>query len=649
MLDKHPCERILRDDMIGESGTERRTIPTVRELTQRFRRFWERLVFFWRWIRMPNQVGEPITLEPRKVRVLLILILGNLVVLALLGTALRQAIAMSAAERPTPRELVVAPVPQASPRPSPTPDPTPTPLGSGGAMVFSLRRDGNTDIYALDQRTEQLVRLTHHQAEDRSPTWSPDGNYVAFASNRAHNWDIYLLDLVSGALIRLTHDASFDANPSWSPDGQWIAFESYRQGNLDVYVMSTAGKQLHPITTDPGPDYAPAWAPDSEAVVFTSLREGNKDLYLRHLGDELEAANLTQTRDLDEDAPAWSPDSTRLAYICGPEGDASVQVAAFREASLSVSQTQSEFFGSGHGPTWAPDGQSLVYAWERDGWSHLVTTSMTGWALFHEVYGTEGFLDDLAWSDVPLSPRIIARAQDTAPDAQEDSHVEGGQPASGEGAPPELVSLPGVSTEEGSPFLSAQVSDSFNALRRRVAEEAGWDYLGELDSALVSLDYVPPASQSRKSWHLCGRAFSVDQEPYEGGEPMIELVREEIGNDTYWRVFVRTAAQDGSLGEPLRETPWDLNARWEGGPAEVEGGAPKAQLPSGYYVDLTALARDYGWERVPSRSRWRQFWPDIRWWEFRQTGDLTWWDCMLEVFEPEEVESAFGPIPGREE
>jgi TolB protein len=137
----------------------------------------------------------------------------------------------------------------------------------------------------------------------------------------------------------------------------------------------------------------------------------------------------------------------------------------------------------------------------------------------------------------------------------------------------------------------------------------------------------------------------VDEDPLEIEESRIVLVREDIGNATYWRVFLRAAEQDGSLGEPLRARTWNLHARREGGRAEVEGGALEEQVPPGYYVDFTTLARDYGWERVPALWRWRQFWPDILWWEYRKTGDLTWWACMLKVFEPEEIEAAFGPIP----
>jgi len=613
-------------------------------------RMGRRIVLAWRWFRAPNTVGKPVTLQPRRVRSLVLLGLGYLTLLVLMGLAVRQALQIPDVVRPiesptSPMDIL---------EPTRVAGVTPTALGRGGAIAFSLRWDGNTDIYALNQDTRQLVRLTCHTADDRSPAWSPDGDYLAFASHRAENWDIYLLDLASGALIRLTHHAGFDGNPAWSPDGKWLAFESYRDGNLDVYVMSTSGREIRPVTSDPTADFAPAWAGDSESLAFTSLRDGSKDICLHRLGEAEEVINITQSPDLDEDKPAWSVDGSRLAYVSGPESQTSVQVAVFDWETLSADQTQTEFFGTGDAPAWAPDGESMLYVHARSGRSHLVAASMSGWALFHEVYSIEGLLDGIIWTDSPVSPRVMARSQAVKTGSGGDGeplsfYAEVLQPTPAEGVPYQLISLPSVSVEEGSATLSDQVNDSFNALRRRVAEETGWDYLGELDSATLPLSYDPPSGHSRRSWHLCGRAFALQQDPYEEEDPRIVLVREDLGTATYWRVFLRAAEQDGSQGEPLRALPWDLNAREEGGRAEVDGGALMERPPAGYYVDFTALARDYGWERVPSMWRWRYFWPDVLWWEYRKTGDLTWWACMQRVFEPEKIESTFGPIPAREE
>jgi len=498
------------------------------------------------------------------------------------------------------------------------------------------------------------VRLTYDPAEDRDPAWSPDGNYIAFASNRAHNWDIYLLDLLSGALIRLTHDPAFDANPSWSPDGRWIAFESYRRGNLEIYVMSTAGQQLRRITIDSAPNYEPAWSPDSRAIAYTTFRDGNKDIYVHILDGQREIVNVTQSPDLDEDLPAWSPDGARLAYVSGPRGNPSIQVATFDWDGMRTDQAQTELFGAGTSPTWAPDGQSIIYAYERGKRSHIVAASMTSWALFHEVYSIDEPLDDLAWTSVPLSPRVVARAGADAPAEEPPFYVELVQPTPTAGPPYSLVLLPGVKDNDNDAggnkaFLSDRVNESFNALRQRVIEEAGWDYLANLGTTQLPMTYTPYSGHSRMSWYVCGRAIGLAQEAYTRTQSHIELVREDVGNVTYWRIFIRAAEQDGSMGEPLREGVWDLSARQQDGRAMVEGGKLKEHIPSGYYVDFTTLASDYGWERVPSLWRWRYFWPDIRWWRFRKTDGLTWWECMLEVFEPKEIEAAFGPIPGYED
>jgi len=620
--------------------SEKQEVRRARKRENVLRRFWNRVTFALHWLCRPDQVGQPLTLQPRGLRLILLLILGNLLALVLLAVALYQATTTTPAIVEAPLPIVVT----ANPGPSPTPGPTPTPNGLSGAIAFTLRRNGNTDIYALNQADRQLVRLTYDPAEDRDPAWSPDGNYIAFASNRAHNWDIYMLDLLSGALIRLTRDPGFDANPSWSPDGRWIAFESYRNGNLDIYVMSTTGQQLRRITTDLAPNYGPAWSPDSRAIAYTTFRDGNKDIYVQPLDGPGEIVNVTNSPDMDEDDPAWSPDGIQLAYVSGPRGNPSIQVTAFDWDTLAADQAQTELFGTGTSPAWAPDGQSLIYAYERGGRSHLVVASTTGWALFHEVYTTGGLPDDLAWTSLPLSPRVVARTQAGAPTAEPPFYVELMQPTPKAGPPYKLVSLPNVTAGE-EPSLSDRVNESFNALHQRVLEETGWDYLAHLGSSWRPITYTPPSGHSRMSWHLCGRAIGLDQEPYEEENPQVELVREDVGNVTYWRVLIRAARQDGSMGEPLREAVWDLNAREQGGRAMVEGGAPKARIPSGYYVDFTTFASDYGWERVPALWRWRYFWADIRWWEFLKTDSLTWWECMLEVFEPKKIEAAFGPIP----
>ena len=102
------------------------------------------------------------------------------------------------------------------------------------------------------------------------------------------------------------------------------------------------------------------------------------------------------------------------------------------------------------------------------------------------------------------------------------------------------------------------------------------------------------------------------------------------------------------MGEPLRVAPWSLTTREaeDSGESEPELGWQLLDgVPSGYYVDFTALATDYGWERVPVQYRWRDFWPDTEWYRLRKTDGLAWKECMLELYEPERVEAVLAPPP----
>ena len=60
-------------------------------------------------------------------------------------------------------------------------------------------------------------------------------------------------------------------------------------------------------------------------------------------------------------------------------------------------------------------------------------------------------------------------------------------------------------------------------------------------------------------------------------------------------------------------------------------------------MDFTALAADYGWERMPANNGWRHQWADINWWQFQKTQGLTWLEAMQELYRMDQIEAVFGP------
>lgn len=536
---------------------------------------------------------------------------------------------------------VATPAATATPAPSPTPWATPDPLNSGGSVAFTLRQNGNSDIYALSIGQSQPVRLTEDAAEDRDPAWSPDGQRLAFSSRRDGNWDIYVLTLASGRLQRVTEDPVFDGGASWSPDGEWLVYESYRHDNLDLYLISADGEQgpLR-LTQHPAPDFSPAWSPSGRHIAFTSLRSGNKDLYIISLDEAADEAarNLTNSPALQEDHVTFSPDGSQLAYSEDSSGFELIYVLPLQNGAPAGEATGR---GQGRHPTWSPDGRALSYIHGRNTQSHLIASSLDAWSVAPQAFTANGRLDDANWSVRTLPDPLPERLAAMNETPQEPFFVETVFPPQEEGAPYFLQEL---SVNAPAPYLSDRVDQSFAALRRLAEQQAGWDFLGELDNLYEPLQTQPLPGQSPYSWNKAGRAFDYHSDHALAGDPLVEVVRQDRESEIYWRTYLRAATQDGTLGEPLREIPWDFRARFGAEPRYYDqGGKWKDVIPSGYYVDFTMLATDFGWQPTPAGDNWRTYFPVTNYWHYEKRQGLSWEQAMLELYTPEEILAAFNP------
>ncbi len=548
-------------------------------------------------------------------------------------------------ETPTPNIIVLTPTPLP---PTPTPIPTvsvkltpwatPNPLDGGGAVIFTQRVNGNSDIYILPVGQPDSIRLTTHPAEDRDPAWGPDGTEIAFASRRDGNWELYVYNIASRELRRVTNDLAYDAAPTWSPDGQWLAYESYRDGNLDIYLIKADGSEgPFRLTNDPAPDFSPAWSPGGRHIAFTSLRGGSQDIFMRWLDAGINGGvtNMTQSPGLQEDDAAFSPDGRSLVYAEHSAGFP-VMYALPLDEEYGPAEAAYGLGQQGRAPAWSPDRRSVLFVYDQGGRSFLLSGSVEAWSVVPQMFVSDGRIDDPSWTAVRLTPGMRNQLQNI-------DRLAGSEPLyvealadSEAGQPPSLL-FP-VEVNAPSPYLSDAVDQSFAALRQRVIAEAGWDFLGRLDGMFEAIEARPLPGQSVQSWNKAGRAFDFYFREALGFEPQVELMKLEINGEIYWRVFVKTAAQDGSQGEPLRTLTWDLQARSGDDPSYYEqGGKWREAVPAGYYVDFTALAADYGWHWVPANNSWRTYFPDIRFWHYEKRDDLTWEAAMRQLYSDEEL------------
>ena len=136
--------------------------------------------------------------------------------------------------------------------------------------------------------------------------------------------------------------------------------------------------------------------------------------------------------------------------------------------------------------------------------------------------------------------------------------------------------------------------------------KTGWDYLGQLSDVLRDPGYVRRKPYGYLTWHKTGRAVDLRFElpdPDDEGRDQLLIVREDVGQRTYWRLFIRCQAQDGSQGRPLTDPSWVF---WflldeEKEPEAYEAGGRPTSISSGYYEDFAAIARRHGWHGIVSR------------------------------------------------
>ena len=174
-----------------------------------------------------------------------------------------------------------------------------------GEIALTLSKDGDPEIYLMDENGFNLKRLTDHQGVDASPSWSPDGESLAFVSDRGGSPQIYILQKSTKKARRVTYQGSYNTSPAWSPRGNLIAYTSRLEGKFEIALLNLGDEKVEILTSGQGNKEDPSWAPNGRQIVFSKRIGYKSSLHILDIHTK-ESYPLIEGKG-NYTSPAWSP------------------------------------------------------------------------------------------------------------------------------------------------------------------------------------------------------------------------------------------------------------------------------------------------------------------------------------------------------
>ena len=204
------------------------------------------------------------------------------------------------------------------------------------------------DIYAYNEKTGAMKRLTTARGYDAEGSYSPDGQWIVFTSMRdAYNRplndkekkkleenpsyfaEIYIMRADGSDQKRLTNVPGYDGGPFFTPDGSRIVWRRFDEQGLiaDVWTMKPDGSDQKQITDFGSMSWAPYMHPSGQYIIFSSNKLGfeNFELFIVDAAGTKEPVRVTYSDGFDG-LPVPSPDGKTLAWTSSRSGGAAGQL-----------------------------------------------------------------------------------------------------------------------------------------------------------------------------------------------------------------------------------------------------------------------------------------------------------------------------------
>ena len=218
----------------------------------------------------------------------------------------------------------------------------------GGSLAYVSFETGKPVVFTQDIRNGARRAVANFRGTNSAPAFSPDGRTLAVVLTLTGHSQIYLLPRTGGRPRQLMHSGSIDTEPVFSPDGKSIYFVSDRDGSPQIYVVGVDGSGVRRLTFDGGYNVSPAISADGKNLAYISQQGNNYQLWLM----DLSSGNTRALGNGSDDGhPSFAPNGQILLYSAHESG-----AEVLKTASLdgSVRTTLAAAGLQVREPSWGP-------------------------------------------------------------------------------------------------------------------------------------------------------------------------------------------------------------------------------------------------------------------------------------------------------
>lgn len=264
-------------------------------------------------------------------------------------------------------------------------------------IAFASKRDGNFEIYTVNDDGTDLKRLTSNKKDDLKPQWSPDGRKILYLSKKGKELAIRVMNNDGSGQVELARNCVVDFPPLWSPDNAKILFVAKNKSKNIICIVDADGSNLTRLSEIDTEGSYPSWSRDGLKILCLEKYRRKSYIYMMN-SDGTERLKITK-EDGPYQAPTWSPDDSKIAYL-------STKITALGTYNqimvmnneggnlikLANSSKKYEDIDYNDNFSWSPDGAKIAFTKVADVEAKVSENGSVTFKYFYGTYivGTDG-------------------------------------------------------------------------------------------------------------------------------------------------------------------------------------------------------------------------------------------------------------------